>query len=93
MRMQRDGLHILKSMPSGMVRKDDEKIYTHIVSNTAVPQLATFVKAVTACDADAFATASLLLPEADLLCINQSEQVEFAHFNPRTNEFWSTVNF
>lgn len=69
------------------------KTYTHVISNTEVPAIATFIKAKTACDADAFATCALLLPEAQLLEVQAFEKFECARFDPATNDLWQSVNF
>ena len=71
----------------------DGKTYTHIISNTEVLPLASFVKATTARDADSFGTISLMLDEPTLLELQKTENLEFARFNPATNELWRTNNF
>lgn len=73
--------------------KHGEKTYTHIVTEGDVPELAVFVKAETGVLADAFSKACLLLSEAKLLRIIETEPFAFARFNPATNEFWRTKNF
>lgn len=67
--------------------------HTHIVTKGEVPQLATFAKAASATDADAFATVCLLLPEDQLPVIAAREDCAFARFNPATNQLWQTRNF
>lgn len=72
---------------------DKEKTYTHIVSETEFEKIATFVKAKSAVDADAFATMALLLPEDKLPHAAEIENIDIARFNPQTNELWQTQNF
>lgn len=82
------------SSPFKRTWNHEGKTYTHIISDTHVPEIATFVKAKTAVDADAFATASLLLGEEQLLrIIEQEPNLSFAHYTPATNGFWQTKNF
>lgn len=69
------------------------KSYTHIISNTEVLPLASFVKAATARDADSFGTISLILDEPALLELQKNDQLEFARFNPETNQLWQTSGF
>jgi thiamine biosynthesis lipoprotein len=73
--------------------KSGEKIYHHIVATTDVPEIATFVKAHTATDADAFATVAMLLPEDSLPTLAIAEQLAIARFDPHTNQLWQTTNF
>ena len=72
---------------------DREKTYTHIVSEHEFEPIATFVKAKTAVDADAFATMALLMPEERLPETILAEDIAIARFNPQTNELWQTQNF
>ncbi len=58
-----------------------------------MPELAVFVKAPTATEADAFTKPCLLLDENRLLEITAREGYAFARFNPTTNQLWQTVNF
>ena len=69
------------------------KTYTHVISNTEVPALATFIKAATACEADAFATSAILLSEEALLEIQNVEHFEFARFDPKTSGLWQSSTF
>ena len=71
----------------------EDKTYTHIISNTEVLPLASFAKADTARDADSFGTISLMLDEHALLGLQKTENLEFARFNPATNQLWQTSNF
>lgn len=73
--------------------RHDGTTYTHIISNTEVLPLASFVKAKTAKDADSFGTVSLLVNEVTLLELQKTEQLEFARFNPATGELWQTTSF
>lgn len=73
--------------------KSGEKTYTHIVSEHETPLSATFIKADTATNADAFGTASLLLSNDALLDIAENKGFAFARFTPATSEFWQTNNF
>jgi FAD:protein FMN transferase len=70
-----------------------DKTYTHIISNTEVLPLASFVKGETARDADSFGTISLMLNENALLELQKTEGLEFARYNPETNQLWQTTNF
>ena len=72
---------------------DKERLYTHIIAESEVPKLATFVKANNALDADAFATVALLLPEERLSTLASAENLALARFNPASNQFWQTSNF
>lgn len=67
--------------------------YTHIVSETALEPVASFVKATTAAEADAFATTSLLLPKKHLESLATRENFHLARFSPTTNDFWQTGEF
>jgi thiamine biosynthesis lipoprotein len=73
--------------------KSGEKTYHHIIAQGDVPEIATFVKAPSAVDADAFATMVLLVAEDKLPPIAESENIAIARFNPQTNELWQTANF
>lgn len=73
--------------------KVEDKTHTHIVTEGDVPELAVFVKAPTATEADAFTKPCLLLDEKRLLEINTREGYAFARFNPLTNQIWQTTNF
>jgi thiamine biosynthesis lipoprotein len=73
--------------------KSGDKTYTHVVAISDVPEIATFVKADTATDADAFATVAMLWPEASLPALAQAESLAIARFDPQTNQLWQTVNF
>lgn len=59
--------------------------YNHIVGNTDV-SYATFVKADSARDADAFATASLLWNDEEIDGITKLENIGIARHNPATSE-------
>lgn len=73
--------------------KSGEKTYTHVVTEGDTPQIASFVKANTAVDADAFATVAMLLPEPSLPDLALNEQLAIARFDPHTNQLWRTLNF
>lgn len=73
--------------------KSREKIYTHIIASGDIPQIATFVKANKAVDADAFATVAMLRPEAKLPALATNESLAIARFDPATNQLWQTANF
>jgi FAD:protein FMN transferase len=70
-----------------------DKTYTHIIADTEIPPIATFVKADTATTADTFGTVSLLLSEEKLLALVKSKGLAFAKFTPATGQFWQTTNF
>lgn len=71
----------------------NDKTYTHIISNSNVLPVASFVKAISACDADAFATTALLLEESELESLAHQESFSVARFNPATNQLWRTGSF
>lgn len=59
---------------------------SHIVSQTDVSETGNFVKAVNARDADAFATASLLMTPREIEQLAKTEQIGFAQFSPSSNQ-------
>lgn len=71
----------------------ENQTYTHIVSETTLEPVASFVKAATATDADGFATTSLLIPQNQLESIATREKFDVARFNPETNRFWKLNGF
>ena len=73
--------------------KSGDKTYHHVVATADVPELATFVKAATATDADAFATVAMLVPEAALPALAATENLAIARFTPATHQLWQTANF
>jgi FAD:protein FMN transferase len=73
--------------------ESDGKMYDHVVTKGDTPQLASFVKAITATDADAYATAVMLLPETALPALATNEQLAIARFDPVTSQLWQTKNF
>lgn len=81
------------SSPFKRIWKDKEQTYTHIVTNEAAPRVASFIKAKSARDADAFATTALLLSETELNQLAQAEHFSVARFTPATNQLWRTVTF
>ncbi|MEK7638734.1 MAG: FAD:protein FMN transferase [Patescibacteria group bacterium] len=72
---------------------DKERTFTHIVSESAVHLVASFVKAATAGEADAFATAALLLDETKLIALAEWEKFQVARFDPATSRLWRTKDF
>lgn len=77
------------SSPYKRTWKHGEKAETHIVGET---KYASFVKANNARDADAFATAVLLLDDTTIDTITTEADVGFARFHPITHELF-TRNF
>lgn len=73
--------------------KSGDKNYDHIVTTGITPQVATFVKAATATDADAFATVAMLGSEASLPTLASTESLAIARFDPATSLLWQTDNF
>ena len=73
--------------------KSGVKVYDHVVTTGETPQLATFIKAATATDADAFATVAMLAPEATLPALANAESLAIARFDAVTNQLWRTTNF
>ncbi|HEY0964440.1 MAG TPA: FAD:protein FMN transferase [Candidatus Paceibacterota bacterium] len=72
---------------------DGGETYTHIVSEIPTPQLAVFVKAHSATDADAFTKSALLLREEQLLKLCIEEKISCARFDPSTSELWQSGGF
>lgn len=70
-----------------------EQTYTHIVSKDTLEPLASFVKATTAAEADAFATTALLISETELEALATKENFSFARYNPKTAELWKIRSF
>lgn len=81
------------SSPFKRIWNTENKTYSHIITNANVPQVASFVKADTARDADAFATTALLLQEHELAKLAEVESFSVARFDPATNLFWQTKTF
>lgn len=73
--------------------KAGEKTQNHIVSKENNLPIATYIKAKTARDADAFATTALMLPEAETLKLAKAEELQVARFSPTTNQLWHTKDF
>jgi FAD:protein FMN transferase len=73
--------------------KSGEKVYDHVVAVGETPQVATFVKATNATDADAFATVAMLWPEASLPALATTESLAIARFDRATSQLWQTTNF
>jgi FAD:protein FMN transferase len=73
--------------------KSGNKLYDHVVTKGTTPQIASFVKADKAVEADAFATVAMLLPESSLPDLAQHERLAIARFDPLSNELWQTLNF
>jgi FAD:protein FMN transferase len=81
------------SSPFKRVWHSSSRTYSHIVTDAGVSQVATYVKAETARDADAFATTALLLPETDLAKLAQTEELSIARFDPATGQLWRMHSF
>jgi thiamine biosynthesis lipoprotein len=81
------------SSPFKRTWHNNNKTYTHIISNSEALRVASFVKAESARDADAFATTALLLQEPELTKLANSESFGVARFNPATNLLWQANNF
>ena len=81
------------SSPFKRVWKVGKQTYSHIVTDDTLPRVASFVKDKTARDADAFATAALLLTETELTALAQDENLGIARFTPATNRFWQVGGF
>jgi thiamine biosynthesis lipoprotein len=73
--------------------KSGDKTYHHVIATADVPEIATFVKANTATNADAFATVAMLVPESTLPALAETESLAIARFDPATNQLWQTPNF
>jgi thiamine biosynthesis lipoprotein len=73
--------------------KSGDKTYHHVIATADVPEIATFVKANTATNADAFATVAMLVPESTLPALAETESLVIARFDPATNQLWQTPNF
>jgi thiamine biosynthesis lipoprotein len=71
----------------------DTQSYTHIVSEIAAAPVASFIKAASARDADAYATTALLAPETEFTQLIVSEGMQAARFDPATDKLWYTKDF
>jgi thiamine biosynthesis lipoprotein len=68
----------------------DGKTFSHLMPTpTTVGAVATFVIAPTARDADMFATATALLPEADCATLARREHLRVARYTPASSTWWS----
>ena len=81
------------SSPFKRIWKSADQTFTHIITNHTAPKVASFVKASSARDADAFATTALLLHETELVKLAHEEHFSVARFNPETSQLWQTTNF
>lgn len=81
------------SSPFKRFWETEEGTFSHIITNEKIPQLASFIKATTARDADAFATTALLITENQLQQLVQNEFFSVSRFNPADNTLWQTGNF
>ncbi|MCA9362281.1 FAD:protein FMN transferase, partial [Candidatus Kaiserbacteria bacterium] len=81
------------SSPFKRIWQSHEQTYTHIVTNDTAPRVASFIKADSARDADAFATTALMLSEAELQQLAKTESFSVARFTPATNQLWHTKEF
>jgi FAD:protein FMN transferase len=81
------------SSPHKRIWETDKGTFSHIITNSKIPELASFVKAESARDADAFATIALLVGEAELLNIAEQENLSVARFSPMNGTLWQTNDF
>ena len=72
--------------------KINNETVSHII-NEGTEQFASYVKAETARDADAFATTALLSTTDELLEINKREHISISRFSPSSGNFWRTSDF
>ena len=72
--------------------KINNETVSHIV-NEGTEQFASYVKAETAGDADAFATTALLTDADTLLKLATLENISIARFSPTTGKLWATPTF
>ncbi len=56
-------------------------------------EVATYVRATTTAEADAFATTALLMSESACLALAKDNHLQIARFNPATNQLWQTSGF
>jgi len=80
------------SSPHKRVWKNETGEHTHIVSKRLTSD-ATFIKAATAADADAFATTALQLSQQDLERLAKSEQLGIALFDIKSGKLVSNQSF
>lgn len=76
------------SSPYKRIWQTNDGLYSHIITNHEMPEIASYVKAKTACLADAFATTVLLSNEAELGALTKEENLDIITFNPETNQIW-----
>ncbi len=81
------------SSPFKRVWQSNDKTFTHIVTDKNVPRIASFIKSPTARDADAFATAALMINEDELAHLAKTESFTAARFSPATGKLWSMKDF
>jgi thiamine biosynthesis lipoprotein len=80
------------SSPHKRIWKNETGEHTHIISSTITSD-ATFIKAKTAVDADAFATTALQLTQSKLDTIASAEQLAVALFDIKSNKLVSNQQF
>lgn len=73
--------------------RHENKTYTHIVSKDTIEPKASFVKAATATEADAFGTVALLMNTEQVVTLAKHEQLAIARFDPTTNQIFKTAGF
>lgn len=81
------------SSPFKRIWQTESGVYSHIIADDSSPKIASFIKAETARDADAFATTALLTTERELSQIASTESFTAAIFYPNDNRFWQANNF
>ncbi len=81
------------SSPFKRIWHTEAGTYSHIITDNNLPKIASFIKASTARDADAFATTALIVDEPELYQLSQTEEFDAVRFNPETNKIWQTANF
>lgn len=83
------------SSPHKRTWKTDGKVYSHIIteSDSLLIADATFIKAPTARDADAFATVALIIPPDQFEAIASTERLGVATFTLAENTLYRDTNF
>jgi thiamine biosynthesis lipoprotein len=71
----------------------DGSVFNHLVHTKTQSEIATFVKAKTACEADVFATTAMLTPPLEMQQLVQTEQLAIAFYDPETKQLTSNRSF
>ena len=80
------------SSPHRRVWENSTGTHTHIIADNLTAD-ATFIKAATTADADAFATATLMMNQHQIEQLVKTERLAVAQFNAQSEQLKSTKNF